>query len=412
MSRHIEAAGRPPRVIHVLDSGALGGGPRALLTAARGLRAFGWASSVICGNDGPLARDLAALGIPAEGLPIAGQSRFFARMPTLRRRLRRLRPDAVIVYGPIAGCLGGIAARAAGVRRVIYSAQYPAYYADHDWYRRLRNASVERIACACADAVWCVSTADRDLYRKRQPRVARKLRMIPNCVSDDIFSAIQRRIEGTARDQQVPSADYDDAVALRAELGLAPTDRVIGFVGRLVPEKGIDVLLRAYQALRHTLPDTHLMIVGEGPLRPKLERLAGELGIAERVVFAGPQSDVVPYYLLAEVIAVPSQYEPFGIVAIEAMAAARPVVASRTGGLMDSVQDGICGKLAEPGNADALAEALLWVLQSPEHAHQLGAQARERALREYTEQQMCAQINDLLLSTPARRSKRHAAASG
>jgi glycosyltransferase involved in cell wall biosynthesis len=401
----VRDADRPLGVIHILDSGALGGGPRALLTTARGLRAFGWASSALCGDDGPLAGDLARLDIPAEALPITGQSRFLARMPALIRRLRRYRPDAVIIYGPIAGCLGGMAARAAGVPLVVYSAQYPSYYADHDWLRRLRNATVERIACACADAVWCLSTADRDLYRKRQPRRTRKLHIIPNCVSDDIFLAIQRHSGGTAPGVPVPGTyQGEEVAAFRAYLGLPPTDRIIGFVGRLVPEKGLDVLLRAYRLVQRALPSVRLMIVGEGPEKPMLEHLASELGIAERIVFAGPQRDVVPYYLLADVIAVPSRYEPFGIVAIEAMAAARPVVASRTGGLLDSVQDGVCGRLAEPGNPDALANALLWVLQSPAQAQQLGARARERALQEYTEGKMSNRVNQLLVTTPRRRS--------
>src|ERR1700694_2636661 len=108
-----------PQVVHILDSGARGGGPRVLLATAHGLQAHGWTSRIYCGNDGPLAENAERSGIEAVGLTITGQMPLPRTAPSLVRWLRRERPDAVIVYGPIAGALGGPAARLAHIPPII-----------------------------------------------------------------------------------------------------------------------------------------------------------------------------------------------------------------------------------------------------------------------------------------------------
>src|SRR5262249_24931854 len=148
-------------IAHILDSSIPGGGPRVVLMTARGLTKYGWSSVAICGDDGPLATDLQTIGTPAEALPIAGKWKFTLAFPLLVRRLLSLRPAAVVLYGPIAGCIGGLAARLLGIRTLVYFAGYPSFYADVGILRRVRNAFVEWIACACASAIWCLSTGDR-----------------------------------------------------------------------------------------------------------------------------------------------------------------------------------------------------------------------------------------------------------
>ena len=379
----LELSYLPRTVLHILDSGAIGGGPRVLLAAARGMREHNWLSSVVCGNDGPLGADLRAAGIPTTEMSIAGQFRFLFGMPRLISYMSRHRPDVVIVYGPIAGCLGGLAARLAGVKGVVYGAGYPSYYADRGPFRRIRNAVVEKISAGCADVVWCKSTADVRLYRERKASRPDKFRLAPNCVSNDLLD----------RFAEYAAAGPASVDPLRMKLGLATHERVIGYVGRLVPEKGVDVLLDSFAQVAHALPNTRLLLVGEGPTRDALQRQAQALGLGDRVIFAGPQHDIVPFYLLADVIAIPSLYEPFGNVAVEAMAGARAVVASRVGGLADTILDGECGRLVPPRDADALAQALLWVLEIPQRSRELGRAGRQRALSEYTEARLAERLD-------------------
>ena len=184
------------------------------------------------------------------------------------------------------------------------------------------------------------------------------------------------------------------------------------FVGRLVPEKGVSVLAHAFAQVLSSYPNAMLVIVGDGPDRTSLEALAQQLQIARRVVFAGAQNDVALFYLLADVVAIPSQSEPFGIVAVEAMAAGRPVVASNVGGLADTVVDGRTGRLVPPGNAPAMAEALAWALQSPEHAHRLGAAGQARAVNEYSEDRLAASLHALLCRSTLAMAQRKSLLAG
>jgi glycosyltransferase involved in cell wall biosynthesis len=153
----------------------------------------------------------------------------------------------------------------------------------------------------------------------------------------------------------------------------APPPRVI-FVGRVSPEKGVDVLL---QSARHF--DAALDIYGDGWARPRLERAAERLGLGERVRFHGwcdPQT-VAAAYAAASVVVVPSRWpEPFGMVGPEAMAYARPVVASATGGVGDWLEHERTGLMVAPGDPQALGRAIARLLEDPDDARAMGIAAR------------------------------------
>lgn len=155
------------------------------------------------------------------------------------------------------------------------------------------------------------------------------------------------------------------------------------FVGRFVAQKGVEVLLYALAILLRRAPSARLVLAGEGPQRFYLRRLARYLGISEQVHLVGWQTgdQLVQLYRQAAVVAVPSLYEPFGLVALEAMACGRPVVASATGGLKEIIgEDGQAGLLARPGDHLALAQQLAQLLD-PELARTTGDSARRRAER-------------------------------
>lgn len=172
-------------------------------------------------------------------------------------------------------------------------------------------------------------------------------------------------------------------VAARPPLAGPPT---LAVAGRLVRQKGIDVLLRAFAMVRARVPGARLLVAGEGPERAALERLTLELGIASAVSMLGYQADLGSALAGAWVQAVPSRWsESFGLVAAEAMMRGTAVVASRTGGLPEIVQDGETGRLVPPGDPAALAEALVELLQDRGRAESLGKRGRERALAAFDE---------------------------
>jgi 1,4-alpha-glucan branching enzyme len=146
-----------------------------------------------------------------------------------------------------------------------------------------------------------------------------------------------------------------------------PGERMVLFVGRLVREKGVHVLLDAAPVILKRFPDTKFVIVGKGPMQDELVRQADELGVSDRVVFTGYADDELRNLLLhsADATVFPSLYEPFGIVALEAMAAGVPVVASAVGGLSDIVHHDHTGLTTFPGDANSIATQVLRLFANP-----------------------------------------------
>ena len=133
-----------------------------------------------------------------------------------------------------------------------------------------------------------------------------------------------------------------------------PGRLVVGAVGRLVPEKGFDVLIHAMVELA----DAELVLMGDGPARAELEDLARRLGVRDRITFTGWVEPPWAVRQRCDVLAVPSRVEGFGLVAVEGLLAGIPVVASRVGGLPEVIEDGVTGLLVEPGDSGSLARAL------------------------------------------------------
>jgi len=154
-------------------------------------------------------------------------------------------------------------------------------------------------------------------------------------------------------------------------------------VGRLIPIKGHIVLLRAFGQARRQVPSLRLDIAGRGPLEPALRALVKELGIQDGVRFLGYVAPIQRAIEDAAAVVVPSMGEGFGMVALEAMERARPVIAAEIGGLGELVEDGVTGYLVPPGEAEPLADAIVAVASDLPRAAELGEAGRRRALEEF-----------------------------
>jgi glycogen(starch) synthase len=156
-------------------------------------------------------------------------------------------------------------------------------------------------------------------------------------------------------------------------------------VGRLTREKGFDLALAAFAGLSRRFPAASLIIAGDGTERRHLETSVAELGLADRVRFVGwVAPERVPELMnTASVVVVPSREEAFGIVALEAAAMARPVVATRVGGLPEVVVHGQTGLLVEPEDPGAMGGAIAWLVEHPAIAVKMGDAARRRAIRDF-----------------------------
>jgi glycosyltransferase involved in cell wall biosynthesis len=174
-----------------------------------------------------------------------------------------------------------------------------------------------------------------------------------------------------------------------------PSEPRLLCVGRLIPIKGHLVLLRALAQARSRVPGVTLAVAGRGPLEPALKAYARELGLEGAVDFLGFVTPVQKAIEDAAIVVVPSLGEGFGMVALEAMERARPVIASAVGGLPEIVVDGETGIVVPPGDADALAEAIVTLAGDLDTAAAMGLRARERALAEFPPERSVSKIEAL-----------------
>ena len=194
-----------------------------------------------------------------------------------------------------------------------------------------------------------------------------------------------------------------DARALRSALGVAEDAFLIVGVGALVRLKGFDTVIRALGILRAQGVDAHLAIVGEGPERQALEGLSRELGLEARVHFLGDRSDVGAILRdAADVVAVGSHIESFGLVAAEAAAVGRAVVATRVGGMPEVIQDTTTGFLVAPGDPTAFAAALSRLARDPSLRAALGRAGRAHTQASFTAQRAARSFENLYTELEAR----------
>jgi len=180
--------------------------------------------------------------------------------------------------------------------------------------------------------------------------------------------------------------------------------RTIATVAHLRPGKGHDVLLRAAVLVVQCVPEAHFLIVGDGTRRLELERLAHDLGLAGHVTFAGHQEDVAAVLRHCDIFAFPSYMEASPNAVLEAMASRLPVVASNVGGIPEVIQDGVSGLLTPAGDSDALAAALLRVLQDAELADRLATAARQVVEARFSFDRMTLEFEGLYLAELATRA--------
>jgi glycosyltransferase involved in cell wall biosynthesis len=205
-----------------------------------------------------------------------------------------------------------------------------------------------------------------------------------------------------------PSGPVHD---VRTELGIAPSAPVIGTVAVMRPEKALDVLLRSALELRARFPALRVLIAGQGPERPAIERLVEELGLRDTVTLLGVRQDVPAVLAALDVAVFSSTSEGSPLSILEAMEAGRPVVATRVGGVPELIEDGVHGLLVAPRDPAAIAGGVARILDDRAAAEAMGRRARERRRSEYDVDVMVKRIERLYEELYARRARGRGAPS-
>jgi len=190
---------------------------------------------------------------------------------------------------------------------------------------------------------------------------------------------------------------------VREEFGCTTDHLLVCAVGRLSPEKGHGFLLAAFREVVTAVPEARLVLVGDGPLHPRLQAQATGCGLSDYVIFAGYRDDVEAIIAASDLLVMPSLREGFGNPIIEAMALSRPVIASRVDGIVEIVRDGQTGLLLPPGDPGALAQAIINLLTDPQARERMGFQGRQVALREFSVERLADNLAGLysgLVSAP------------
>ena len=358
----------PLRLDVILDETHVGGVEVMLLGLFRAFDPRQVDARLICLREaGPLGEEFSSTGHPVTVLNRRGASDP-RTLPQLVRLLRHRRTDAVLVthHHRASLALGRLAARVARVPVNVV--------AVHDMdLRALGKRCLPR---------WAVSTLFASsaliLLSRRQGDYLHR----EEGVGSDRWSTTKEVVipNGVVVGDVPTKADRESA---RSELGIASTAFVVGIVARLTTQKGHQVLLQAFAALAESHQDAQLVVVGDGPRRAALDRLATSLGIADNVLFTGSRRDARRLLAAFDVFALSSVHEGLPVTVLEAQAAALPVVATDCGSLRDVVTDAIDGFLVPVADGAALSARLALLAGNQELRETMGRAARARVERDF-----------------------------
>jgi glycosyltransferase involved in cell wall biosynthesis len=369
----------PIPVLYVIPRMSIGGAQRHLLEVFRLIDRRRFTPLLCClatdrGDTGDLLGEVRALDVPVLDARVRDTANALARPHTLAQvariagETRRRGVGIVHSYLHHANWFGTLAARMARTPAIVSKRSM-------DLYPRARDRWACRIMNGLADRVTAVAESVRDHVHRIEGCPLDKIVVIPNGVD-------AARI-----------APLDPAAA--PPLDGVEGGRVVGTIARLVWKRGYEQLVDAAALIARQEPGARVVIIGDGPLRPALEAQATSLGLNGALRFLGAvptASRLLPRF---DVFVLSSQLEGMSNGLLEAMAAGRPVVATRVGGNPEVVVDGESGLLVPPRDSAALADAVLRLLRDPALARRLGEAARRRVETEFTLERMVSRMEGL-----------------
>ncbi|MBV9602997.1 MAG: glycosyltransferase [Chloroflexi bacterium] len=347
-------------VVQVVGNVAMGGAERHARDLVAGLRARDVEVHVVCARLGPLVEQLRSDGVSVRCLEMAfprpgdEYGLDWAAVEQLEQYLRERQPEVVHSHLYPAHLHASLAATRAGVPGVVHTA--------HTLVVRPGDALLGRLT-----PVHIIATSQ--VVRQLQAAAG-----VPHERIDVIYNGV-----GDVHFETQASL----VTEARRSLGLGEGP-VLGVVSRLSPEKGIDVLLHATQHLSRRIPNTTLIVAGDGPEWPRLRALARELDLEGVVRFLGARTDVAVLNRLFDIFALPSREEACSIALLEAMAAGCAVVATGVGGSVELIKPGVDGCLVPADDPEALAEAIYALMLDPARRSALGQAARRAVANRFT----------------------------
>lgn len=356
----------PIPFLHLITELDTGGAQKALARLLAHLDRTRFTPHVAClyNSDKAVAQEIRALGVPVTDLGMTAKWRWDAFW-RLYRLLRRERPTILHSWMFHANVPGRVIGRLAGVPIIITSRRNVEIGGE-------MRERLLRWTAGLDDKVIAVCELARRAQIERTHAAPQNVVTVHNGLDVAEFGTLNPEARATTREA----------------FGIPPTAPLVGSVGRLHPQKDFATLLKAMVCVRDRLPDAHLLLVGDGDLKPELVSQARSLELAQTVTFAGHRTDIPEILSAVDLLVLPSLWEGLPNALLEAMAAGLPVVATAVGGTPEVVVDGVTGFLVPPRDPQALADAILRLLRDPELRQRMGEAGRARVAAHFSIEQM------------------------
>jgi glycosyltransferase involved in cell wall biosynthesis len=366
------------KVVHIVEDLRIGGLERVIASICLGLDTTRYEVEVWClARGGEIAEQLAHRGVTVK---ILGMNTYHdpLQIIALSGLIRRSRIDIIHTHGYFGSTFGRLGALL-GRRPTIIAHVHTTYYGF-----KKRNLLMERFLSLFTDKIVCVSQAVRRFVVEVEGISEKKTSLIYNGVGEPSLFEV----------------DSDDHVT-RKFLGLEEKDIVVVAVASLTPHKGHQVLIDAARVVLKRHGNVRFLIVGDGPLRNRLESYTKEMGLSAKVVFAGQRKDIAPFLKLADLFVLPStEREGLGIALIEAMVEGLPVIGTRLGGIPEVIEDNVNGLLVAPGSPHELAAALEGLIIDKALREKMGQMGRRIYEQRFTVARMNRSIETLYDGSP------------
>lgn len=342
------------------------------------LKNGGYDVSVVC-SAGKWVKDIQNHGIKVKAIEM--KRKIFTPISDLVALIKLMiyfkneRVDIVHTHTPKAGILGRFAAKMAGVH-MIFHTNHGFYFQDNSFFlKRKFFIFIEKIAAYCCDIMFSINKED-----------------IESAVKEKICNREKIKYSGDGIDIARFNPEKFSEQFIKNEktkLGIKGTDKIIGFVGRLVEEKGIKDLMLASFMVRKKIPNAVFLIIGpKEPVRKDCfdpEIFSKEYNLGEKTLFLGETSEMPKLYSLMDIFVLPSHREGLGLVLLEASAMEKPVIGTDIRGCREAVDKNKTGLLVPAKNPEELAKAIIYLIENPGIGEEMGKAGREKVLREFDE---------------------------
>lgn len=373
----------PLKIAHIVEDMKIGGQEKVIQSLLISLDRKRFTLLLLCLScGGVIANDLSKSGVKTEILGIKNFNNP-VNVWKVARWLRTNKVNIVHTHAHPAGYLGRMAAILVGGIGIIHH----VHTVPIDL--KIRHHLKERFLGFFSDKILCCSQAVKDFLILKEKIPDSKIEVVYNRTKDPL-----------------PEYTSVSKVELAKKFNIDLDSNVIGCIASLTFHKGHRYLLEAFSVVKKHIPKTKLLLLGDGPLRATLQEQADSFGIAQNIVFAGYQKDVFPFISLMDVVVLSSiEREGMGLSLVEAMAMGKPVVASKLHGIIEVVKENHSGILVPPGDSNAIAQAIIKVLQDDKLRKEMGRAGREIFLSRFTLDLMVRKIEDIYGEIAMRRNQ-------